>query len=110
MTNQRKRLLLLMMIAGGVLVILAGLSSALLYQPADVVTPTTVATEEQVRRITVEEAKAAFDAREAIFVDVRDGESFKRSHIPGALLIPVNELSDRLDELSRSAWIIIYCS
>lgn len=61
-----------------------------------------------VLRISIEEAKQAFDNGEAIFVDVRDRESFLAGHISGAISIPLNELPDRSDELSRNALIIPY--
>lgn len=61
-----------------------------------------------VLRITIVEAKQAFDSGEAIFVDVRDRESFITGHISGAISIPLAELPDRLDELAKSALIIPY--
>jgi 3-mercaptopyruvate sulfurtransferase SseA len=61
-----------------------------------------------VLRISIEEAKQAFENGEAIFVDVRDPESFVAGHISGAVSIPLTELPDRLDELSMNALIIPY--
>lgn len=62
----------------------------------------------QIPRLSVEEAKAAYDSGSAVFVDVRDVESFNGGHIQGALSIPLEELAFRLDELDPSTWIITY--
>lgn len=61
-------------------------------------------------RTSLAEAKAAFYSGTAIFVDVRDANSFAASHIPGALSIPLAEFEERWGELDRSDWIIPYCT
>lgn len=63
-----------------------------------------------VNRVGVDEAKAAYDKQSAIFLDVRDAESFTASHIPGSLNIPTNQLKDRLQEVPSGQWIITYCT
>jgi 3-mercaptopyruvate sulfurtransferase SseA len=70
--------------------------------------PDVVENYSQIPRLSIEEAKAAFDRGTAIFVDVRDVESYARGHIKGALSIPLEELSARMDELDPSTWIITY--
>jgi len=64
----------------------------------------------EVQRVSLADAKTAFDTKTAVFVDVRDVDSYADSHIPGALSIPLAELNERLDELNRSDWIITYCT
>ena len=61
-------------------------------------------------RITLVEAKAAFDSQEAVFVDVRDAASYAEDHIPGSLSIPLTELEARMDELKPEDWVITYCT
>ena len=56
-------------------------------------------TAQEVTRLSLEDAKAAFDQKTAVFLDVRDADSYASSHIPGALSIPLSELPDRLGEL-----------
>jgi hypothetical protein len=63
-----------------------------------------------VPRISLADAKAAHDAGSAVFLDVRDANSYTQSHIQGALLIPLNELPERAGELNPSDWIIPYCT
>ena len=64
----------------------------------------------EVPRIPLEEAKAAFDTQEAVFLDVRDSATYLESHIPGAVSIPLTELEARLGELDQDDWIITYCT
>jgi 3-mercaptopyruvate sulfurtransferase SseA len=63
-----------------------------------------------VPRVSLDEAKAAFDAGEAVFLDVRLPDDFAASHIPGALSISLNDLETRLEELNPGDWIITYCT
>jgi hypothetical protein len=61
-------------------------------------------------RVSVKDAKAAYDTRIAIFVDVRGSDAYAQSHIVGALSIPLGELPDRMNELDPADWIITYCT
>jgi rhodanese-related sulfurtransferase len=60
-------------------------------------------------RITLDEAKKAFDAKTAVFVDSRARDVYKQEHIKGALNYPYNEDSDFKD-VPRDKTIIVYCS
>lgn len=44
-----------------------------------------------------------------VILDVRTVSEYDDEHIEGAVLIPVQELVDRLDELSTSDELIVYC-
>jgi 3-mercaptopyruvate sulfurtransferase SseA len=63
-----------------------------------------------VSRVSLEEAKTAFDTQEAVFLDVRDSAAYLENHIPGAVSIPLTELEARFGELDPKAWIITYCT
>ena len=45
-----------------------------------------------------------------ILLDVRQPLEYQAGHLPGAVLIPVGGLGDRLDELDPRAEIVIYCA
>ena len=64
----------------------------------------------EIRRVSLSDARKAFDAQSALFIDVRDADSFASSHIPGAINIPQDQLLLRLDDLSSARWIITYCT
>jgi sulfur-carrier protein adenylyltransferase/sulfurtransferase len=41
-------------------------------------------------------------------LDVRQPREYEKEHIPGSILIPVKELTDRKDELDRTKPTFIY--
>lgn len=69
-------------------------------------------TEADVPRVTVEEAKAAFDEGTAVIVDVRSQAAYEASHVDGALSIPLNEFETNIAgvDLPKDQWIITYCT
>jgi ABC-type glycerol-3-phosphate transport system substrate-binding protein len=69
-------------------------------------------TEAGVPRVTVEKAKAALDAGEAIIVDVRTAEAYAAEHVAGALLVPLGDIVQDASgvPLDKSKWIITYCT
>ncbi len=44
-----------------------------------------------------------------VLVDLRDSDSYDRSHIAGAVNIPEQELMERLWELPENKLIVLYC-
>ena len=68
--------------------------------------------ENEVKRVTIEDAKTAFDNGSAIFVDVRSENAFAASHIPGAINIQLGEFETNPTELNlpKDHWIITYCT
>jgi rhodanese-related sulfurtransferase len=64
----------------------------------------------QYGEVTVAEAQALIDANVAlVIVDVRTSEEYVSGHLENAILLPVSELADRLDELSTEDDLLIYC-
>ena len=43
-------------------------------------------------------------------LDVRQSEEYKSGHIPGSKLIPLPDLSSRLNELDKDKPTIVYCA
>lgn len=62
------------------------------------------------RRINVQQAQDLASRGQAYFVDVRNQPAYDQGHIPGAKLIPLAEVGDRISELPRDKTIITYCS
>lgn len=60
------------------------------------------------REIPVAEA---FEMREsgAFMLDVRTQEEWDEFHMPGAVLIPLDHLSSRLDEVPRDRVVVVVC-
>ena len=105
--KQRNLLPTLVMGIGGALLIAAAL--LLLPKPTPVA-PTPVPGTPFAPRVTLDEAKQAFEAGTAIFVDVRSSEYYQAAHIAGAVSIPEAEIPIRFSELDKNAWIITYCT
>ena len=66
--------------------------------------------ESKIARISLEEAKKAFDAGTAIFVDTRDISSFNFNRIKGAVNLPMSEYATGWQKLPKGKKIIAYCS
>ena len=45
----------------------------------------------------------------ATVVDVREPAEFAQAHVPGAVLIPMDRLPGRLDDLDRSSPVYLIC-
>ena len=69
-------------------------------------------TEAEVPRVTIQDAKAAFDRGEAIIVDVRGADAYQVSHIAGAINIQLGEFETNPTglDLDKDQWIITYCT
>ena len=61
-------------------------------------------------RITLEDAKKAYDEGKAYIIDARAESAYKAEHIKGAVNITPSTLDAHLKELPRDKTIIVYCS
>ena len=61
-------------------------------------------------RITLEEAKKAYDEGKAFIIDARAETAFKDEHIKGAVNIRHDNLDAMLKTIPRDKTIIVYCS
>ncbi|WKZ52631.1 MAG: rhodanese-like domain-containing protein [Anaerolineales bacterium] len=103
---------LFLAIGGGILLVVAAILMATQNAPAAPMSSSAFDEETypEIPRVSLEDAKAAFEAGTAVFVDVRGADVFVMSHIPGSLSIPLAELETRLTELDPNQWIITYCT
>ena len=62
-----------------------------------------------VRETTVDDLAAARDAGEVTLIDVRNPDEYVEGHIPGAQLIPLPELGDRLAEVPTDREVHVVC-
>jgi predicted sulfurtransferase len=61
-------------------------------------------------RISLADAKKAFDNKTAVFIDTHTAEQFALEHIPGAVNIQANTIKQNLDKVPKGKKIIAYCS
>jgi hypothetical protein len=63
-----------------------------------------------VPRIAAEDLRAKVNRGEVTLIDVRDGESYKTAHIPGALHIQFASLEGMIDTIPKGKPIVLYCT
>jgi rhodanese-related sulfurtransferase/DNA-binding transcriptional ArsR family regulator len=61
------------------------------------------------RPVTRNELRQLAKTTNVTVLDVRPREEYTAGHIPGAVSFPLNELADRLAELSNDGQIVAYC-
>ncbi|WEV77827.1 metalloregulator ArsR/SmtB family transcription factor [Janibacter cremeus] len=59
--------------------------------------------------VDTEELLRRLDVGDVVVLDVRPDVEYAGGHLPGALHVPLEELSDRLAELPRDREIVAYC-
>ena len=78
--------------------------------PAKSTAGSSAASQDEAKRISLKEAKQAYDAGTAVIVDTRAQAAYKSEHIKGALSMPVDEVEKRYSELPADKQLIFYCS
>lgn len=58
--------------------------------------------------LTINELDVFLEDKEALWIDVRDVFSFEKSHVEGAVNIPLEILSSTLDKLPQNKLILVY--
>jgi rhodanese-related sulfurtransferase/biotin operon repressor len=64
---------------------------------------------EDTAAVDTDELRRRLDSGDAVILDVRPDPEYAAGHLPGAVHIPLEELTDRLAELPRDREIIAYC-
>ena len=59
--------------------------------------------------VKIDELLSRLKSRNIVLIDVRPAGEYKNGHLPGAINIPVEELSPRLKKLSKHKEYIAYC-
>lgn len=63
-----------------------------------------------VRRISVDELRAAMERGDVFVVDVRSADTYAAEHIPGAKHIAYGDVAKSIDSLPRDKMIVTYCT
>jgi hypothetical protein len=69
-----------------------------------------VKSQDDVPRLTVQEAYQAVRDGKAILVDTRSAEQYAAQHAAGAISLPVSNLEANLPALDPKQWYITYCT
>ena len=59
--------------------------------------------------VNVEQAKNLIDNDEVVIIDVRTQEEFDEGHIPNAMLIPVDEIDNVMEEMDKDTSYLMVC-
>ncbi|MBP7212829.1 MAG: hypothetical protein KBA03_01215 [Anaerolineaceae bacterium] len=66
--------------------------------------------QDQVPRLTGEEAALAVREQGAVLLDTRTDGQYEVSHIEGAIKLPLAELDEVIKTLDKDVWYITYCT
>ncbi|MDD4047080.1 MAG: rhodanese-like domain-containing protein [Tissierellia bacterium] len=68
-------------------------------------------TETEYKKISAQEAKAIIESEDVIILDVRTQEEYNEGHIENSVLLPVNDISAKAEEIltDKDAKILVYC-
>jgi hypothetical protein len=109
-----RSILPLIVVGLGIVLILGSIAWLIMLQSQSEVVEATEPVIEQttveVPRVSLVDAKAAYDSGKAVFVDVRGEPYYSQKHIKGALSISLQDLPQRMSELNPLDWIITYCT
>jgi rhodanese-related sulfurtransferase len=65
--------------------------------------------EELPRTMNADQVREVMDREDVTIIDVREDWEYAEGHIPGAELIPLGQLPDRIGEVSKEVEIILVC-
>lgn len=66
--------------------------------------------QDEVPRLTGQEARVAVEQQGAILLDVRSSGQYEVNHIEGSLRVPLDIIDEFLPTLDKEAWYITYCT
>ena len=99
-------------LAGGLLLIAIG-AVVWLQRPASApltVTAAAGAPDPDVPRMEVAQAKRLAASGQALLIDVRGDQYYNQLHIDGAISLPYDQVEQRLGQLPKDKWLILYCT
>jgi rhodanese-related sulfurtransferase len=101
--SQNKKLILII----GIAIVLLSVVAATAFRPTDAAQEEAV-TVSLPQQISVDEAAQLRE--EGVFIlDVREPQEWEAGHIPGATLIPLGQIPDRLDEIPQDQPVVVVC-
>ena len=101
--SQNKKLILV----AGIIIVVLSVLAATAFRPAATAEEAAVSVSLPTE-ISVDEA-AQLREEGAFVLDVREPQEWDAGHIPGATLIPLGEIPDRLDEIPQDQTVVVVC-
>lgn len=111
MRKNKKPLLIPIILFAAVLVITIGaLILAQNLRRARIADPGEITNQDDIPRVTAEEAYQAVLSGEAVLVDTRSQAQFEALRAAGAINVPVTEAELLVSDLDPDTWYITYCT
>ena len=64
-----------------------------------------------VPRISIDEVKALMAKNQVVLIDVRDPQSFKDGHMPGAINVPFDHIPNHVEQWKTEKRVLVtYCA
>lgn len=60
--------------------------------------------------LTIDEYQNQFSGDDHILVDVRTSSEFRQGRLPGAINIPLDQLSNRVGEIAKDRPVVVVCA
>lgn len=62
-----------------------------------------------IQEMPLSEAASLWRSKDALFIDVRTSQEYEEGHVPGAILIPLQELEHRYQEIPHDKPVLLIC-
>lgn len=108
--KKNKALLPIILFAAVFILSIGGLILAQNLRRANIENPGDYATQDDIPRVTAEEAYEAVMNGDAVLVDTRTEAQFQAGHAIGAINLPLDKIDAELSQLDPETWYITYCT
>ena len=109
--RKKSKLLLPVILFTAVLLLsIGGLILAQNLRRARIANPGEISNQDDIPRVTAEEAYEAVTNGEAVLVDTRSAAQFEEQHAAGAISVPVDQVESLVSGLDPTTWYITYCT
>lgn len=108
--KKNQALLPIILLAVVIVVSIAGLILANNLRQARITSPGDYTDQDEIPRVTVEEAYQALMNGEAVLVDARSDVVYQSQRAAGAISVPVDQVEALVDDLDPDTWYITYCT
>jgi hypothetical protein len=108
--KKKQALLPIILLAAVIILSIGALILADNLRQARIANPGEITNQDDIPRVTAEEAYQAMMNGEAVLVDTRSEAVFQSQRIAGAINIPVDKVETLVNNLDPDTWYITYCT
>ena len=108
--KKNQALLPIILFAGVIVISIVGLILADNIRQTRISNPGEITNQDEIPRVTTEEAYQAMLEGEAVIVDTRSESEYQSQRVAGAISLPIDQVEGRVGELDPDTWYITYCT